>query len=499
MKARRLSFLSLSLGLGVCVLLGCRSGDESGPEMISPEVEATAGDLQSLDADRQREAQLASLRQVYSRDTPAPPSPTPDELSGVAGVLEAGPEEERAYLEEYYRQDKDLLVFATRDSDGDGVRDYRVSDYYGKFLEGDIDVDEDGVRNLYDAAPYDSSVGGQDSDGDGIPDAPGSFLDANSNAIPDHLDWGQQGKSHETVARQAELFRDHKILLVERSAPFTDELARTVYDAITRVFREPLREHSVLPTLRTIATEDTVLLTPEVDDGTNGMAIVQNQSLVIYQIGIDYPPFVQLGLVAHELGHNYQYSLDFDDGDLAAENARFYFPAPRFHALVEPFGWLAEPLDVDPVADNYQLFTPQYYELTPFYTWVEETPAEWTDWLEAIYEEVGEGYLEDERVTEWGIVGDYSLTNPWEWYSDNMIAYLFTEIEQRMHDRLSGEELQSTLRAMDEAISVAWPAFRYQNIDREVVYPHFAQTFPLREEDLDYFIEQYVVPLRTRP
>ena len=32
---------------------------------------------------------------------------------------------------------------ADRDSDGDGTPDYRVSDYYGKLSEGDIDVDGD--------------------------------------------------------------------------------------------------------------------------------------------------------------------------------------------------------------------------------------------------------------------------------------------------------------------------------------------------------------------
>ncbi len=348
----------------------------------------------------QREEQLSSLRYLYYRNTTAPPPPTETELAGIEGVLESAPDGERGYLEEYYKNARDLLVFATRDSDGDGVHDYRVSDYYGKFLEGDIDVDGDGVRNVYDSSPYDPAVGGADTDADGVHDEPGSFQDANDNGIPDHLDWRLHGKGPEAASQQEALFRDHEIILVERSAEFTEDLARSVYDAVTRLFRGPFTTRAVLPTLRTIATKETCLLTPEVDDGTNAMVIVQTQSLVIYRIGIDYPPFVQLGLVAHELGHNYQFSLDFDQYDLAAENEHVYHPAPRFHALVEPFGWEAQPVVFDPAADRYQSFTPQYYEVTPFYTWLSDTTEEWAVWLERKYRREGDDYLEDLEVLE---------------------------------------------------------------------------------------------------
>ena len=443
----------------------------------------------------QREEQLSSLRYLYYRNTPAPPPPTETELAGIEGVLEPAPEDERDYLEEYYKNARDLLVFATRDSDGDGVHDYRVSDYYGKFLEGDIDVDGDGVRNVYDSSPYDPAVGGADTDADGVPDEPGSFQDANDNGIPDHLDWRLQGKVPEAASQQEALFRDHEIILVERSAEFTEDLARSVYDAVARIFRGPFTTRAVLPTLRTIATEETCLLTPEVDDGTNAMVIVQTQSLVIYRIGIDYPSFVQLGLVAHELGHNYQLSLDFDQHDLAAENERVYYPAPRFHALVEPFGWEAQPVVFDPAADGYQSFTPQYYDVSPFYTWLGDTTEEWAAWLERKYSREGDDYLEDPEVLEHHIVGDYSLSNPWEWYSDNMIAYTFLEIERRLREMLDGDELDAALQAMDAASREAWPSFRYQNLDRDAVEQHFRKTFPLREQDLGHFVVEYVKPL----
>ena len=446
-----------------------------------------------LAAGEQRAAQLASLRAVYYRDTPAPPSPTQTELDALDRALARAPAAERSALTAYYRDERDLLVFAIRDSDGDGVRDYRVSDYYGKFLEGDVDVDGDGVRNVYDAAPYDAAVGGRDRTGDGAPDE--DLVDANRNGLPDHLDWRVLGKPAHQAARQEALFHDHGIILVERSARFTDRLTRSVHDAVTRVFRGPLQRQPRLPTLRTIATEDTCLLTPAVDDDTNAMAVAQTQSLIIYRVGIDYPPLIQLGLVVHELGHNYQFSLDYDAQNSAAENDRVYFPAPGFHALVAPFGWQTQALGFDPKTDTYQVFTPQYYELTPSYTWHGDTPETWADWLEQKYLSAGDGYLDDAEIRAYHIVGDYSLTNPWEWYSDNLIAYTFLEIERRIGEDFAGDVSTAALAAMHRATGEAWPGYAYRNFDRQRLGPHFRRRFPLREADLRYLGSAYVLPL----
>ncbi len=61
------------------------------------------------------------------------------------------------------------------------------------------------------------------------------------------------------------------------------------------------------------------------------------------------------------------------------------------------------------------------------------------------------------------------MSNPWEWYSDNMIAYTFLEIERRLREMLDGDELDAALQAMDAASREAWPGFRYQNLDRDAV------------------------------
>jgi len=444
-----------------------------------------------LDTDTIHRLQRESLGFLIHAGNPLPPAPTAEELAGVARVVASADPEEAELLREYYGEELDLLVYATRDSDGDGIHDFRVSDYYGKFLEGDVDLDGDGLRNVLDAAPYDSNQGGRDADGDGVPD-PGSFADANSNGVPDTVDWALGNDRPEAAQRQRELFLRHGILLVDRSAAFTEELARSVYDVITRILRPVSRDQ--LPALRVVAAEETCLLAPELDDETQAMMISQTQTLVVYRIGIDHPPFIQLGLLAHELAHGYQFSLDFEGID--RENRRIYFPAPNFLERVRPFGWSHQAVPPAEIPDPYLLFTPHYLSLEPTYTYRDETPEAWAEWLEALYAELGDGYLADPRVTEQGIVGDYSLENPWEWHSDNLIAYLFVEIEHLLEQRPG--EGPAGVENMRLAATDAWPSFRYLNLAPEV-QAHFRKVLPLRDEDLAYFVEAYVEPLAATP
>ena len=114
--------------------------------------------------------------------------------------------------------------------DGDGVPDFRVSDYYGKLLEGDVDLDGDGVRNVLDSDPFERALG---------------RVDANSNGMPDSVDWSVLGRTAELAALQLGLYRDLGIALVERDARFDLVLAQAVDDAVRRVFRHVLRPRTV--------------------------------------------------------------------------------------------------------------------------------------------------------------------------------------------------------------------------------------------------------------
>lgn len=440
-----------------------------------------------LDAESIHRLQRESLAFVIYAGNPLPPEPTTEELAGVDRVLASADPEEAVQLRQYYGEELDLLVYATRDSDGDGIHDFRVSDYYGKFLEGDVDLDGDGLRNVLDAAPYRPT---QQEPG-GLPE-PGAFPDTNANGVPDTVDWALGDKPPETARRQRELFVRHGILLVDRSAVYTEELARSVEDVITRILRPVSRDQ--LPALRVVAAEETCLLAPELDDQTQAMMISQTQTLVVYRGGIELPPFVQLGLLAHELAHGYQFSLDFEGID--RENRRILFPAPVFLERVRPFGWSHRAVSPDETPDPYLLFTPHYLGVEPTYSYRDETPEWWAEWLEALYAELGDAYLADPEVTELGIVGDYSLANPWEWHSDNLIAYLFVEIEDLLGREPGGGG--TGVEQMRRAAADAWPSFRHRNLAPEV-RAHFRKVLPLRDDDLAYFVEEYVEPLAAAP
>ena len=143
------------------------------------------------DRDRESEAlqQQASLGFVFYRGNALPPPPDTPELESLQATLAAASQADSDELRRLYGGDTELMAYAVRDTDSDGILDFRVSEFRGKFFEGDLDVDGDGIRNVYDADPYDPGRGGRDSTGDGVPDVPGTFADADGDGIPDHADW----------------------------------------------------------------------------------------------------------------------------------------------------------------------------------------------------------------------------------------------------------------------------------------------------------------------
>ncbi|MEE9562196.1 MAG: thrombospondin type 3 repeat-containing protein, partial [Thermoanaerobaculia bacterium] len=280
-------------------------------------------------SDQQRE----SLAAVFYRGNPLPPPPTDLERKETRAKVRQARRWERRLLKQLYGRDRELWVYATRDSDGDGILDFRVSDYYGRFLEGDTDLDGDGIVNILDGRPF--SVDASPLTG---------------SSLPPHLDWEAQGKPAEMVQIQRELYAKYGIVLVERTESFTPQLARAVWDAVTRVYQKVFAQEGSLPTLRTIATEDFSLLDPEDPEGVTDFAqvLAATQTLVIYRRGVESPPAIQLGFLAHEIAHNIQFALDYDDKRQQEIIERNYFAATRFHELVEPFGWTTVPLEIEP-------------------------------------------------------------------------------------------------------------------------------------------------------
>lgn len=469
------------------VILSCTSGTrfEGYPTMPLAPVELKPAEI--------AEAQRRSLRYLFYHHNEAPPTPSPAELRRLDRDLAGAPPVEVRELQELFGNDFELLAFATRDTDGDGVLDYRISEYRGKFFEGDIDIDGDGIRNVYDSAPYDRRVGGVDTNGDGTPDEPGSFDDRDGDGIPDHLDWSRR-KPEPLPGIQTGLFRDFGVILVERSARFSPALVHAVDDTLRLVFRQPLA------TLRTIAVEDQLLISPDLGD--NGFMLGQTQTLTVYTKSLEQAsPIALLGLMIHEVDHAWQLAQDFDGSALAAENVKMHFPPGRFTRSLERFGW---EVDHRTMAEGYRhrLYWPHFYATSPRYFYRGSSPHEWATWFEDVQRESGPDFLRNSPAVTWGMVGPYSLTSPWEWHADHLMAAFYNRLDRgiNQHDNRTYRNIAALLRAaMLESVQDQWSRFDYRNATGSSIDRALRRRFALTKAEVEMLVERYVIPLADFP
>ena len=132
--------------------------------------------------------------------------------------------DEYQLLKERYGDDnplnKRLKVFALRDSDGDGILDYRIKKY-GSFMKNDPDADNDGIDNLFDPRPLSA-----DPERDRI-----SNNDDDNDGIPNHLDWSNKALfdkpvSRKLIKRQSKMFSKFGIVLITANgSEFTQDIA----------------------------------------------------------------------------------------------------------------------------------------------------------------------------------------------------------------------------------------------------------------------------------
>ena len=465
---------------GLCIFIvllltvGCVVAEE---EQLNP----SSG---SIDRSLLEHDQLASLQRLHYAGAPTALLPD-DKESARFGELRASTESDALdELDRLYADHDRLKALALRDSDRDGVPDFRVSDYYGKFMEGDVDLDDDGVRNALDSDPFDRGVG---------------LLDANTNGLPDSIDWSLLGREPELAEIQLGLHRDHGIALVDRDARFDLELAEAVDDTVRRVFRQVFESENGLPNLRTIATEKTALLNAALagveEDETAAQVFPRTQSLIIYDVGRRSDDrFLLLGLLVHEMGHSFHMSLDFDALDLVAENGRTRFPTPHFVELLRAFEWEQTSFYEGELGAGLAV-VPRFVYMgmsEPVFSFRGKDPKEWKIWAEEVYKDLGEPptYLLDEAFASRGIVSDDALSLPSEWFADNLIAYVITVIEA---EALETHGTAAQL-AIDAALRAVWPTFYHRNLASDI-RAYFERTFPITESDRRLLAERYIAPI----
>jgi hypothetical protein len=500
-KSHPLPFLlSVLLAMTLFSPLSCKTRDESDSSVKNDE------QLVDKVIPMRGPKQVKSLGFVFYRGNPTPVMPLDSEIDAFKDKflkLDAT-SLERRLLRKVYHDRYDLMTIASRDSDGDGIRDFRVSQYFGKFSEGDLDLDGDGIRNILDVDPFDPSVGGKDRDGDGHPDA--DYLDANKNTVPDHVDFAliypetKHPFSKRLSEIQVELYKSHKIILVERNQEFTIEAAEVIYDSVKRIFASTFGKRKVLPTLRTIATEEQALLIPEEGAETNALVNIPLQTMIIYRSGLEVPPIVLLGLLTHELGHSIQFDMDYSTSDHVVENNRIYFPNPKFFTKMSEYKWSADDTPIRNLP-NFSLWTPVYEYIRPNFTWQNQTPTYWTKYIDEIWKKEGDDYMYEKSLVDNHVVSQYSTMDPFEWLSDNQIAYIFTQIEKEVLSGLGQDErkkkaFQKNLLATIEG---AWQGFAHSNQSGSKIIKYLETTMPIEKSDLKILAERYGKPIIDKP
>lgn len=441
---------------------------------------------------------------MFARGAEGVDLPDEGEVAAYRRVRQTHFDEESAqaffWIDEIYGYDDELKALAFRDSDRDTVPDFSVSDFFGKFREGDVDVDGDGIRNLYDGFPFDASRGGVSESNDGVPVS--GFEDVNENGLFDAVDWSLNGRDPALARIQLELFRDHKILLVERDSAFDLDLALAVDDTVRRVFRAYFEENDVMPSLRTIAAERKELLNPVLgarEEDTSAQVFRHSQSLIVYDLAREGALLELLGTLVHEVGHAYHLSLDFDADHLVEENGRLDLPSENFVKWLAPFGWTKAGWE-DGFLGGTLPIVPRFLYIgtsgPTFHFWG-ESPEAWSEWSLKQFEALGEDpdYLSRGEYAEYGIVGEYSLTDPGEWYGDNLIAYVVSVLEEEALAKIDDDGSVVAARdRVDNALREIWPDFYHRNIDGDV-RSYMEATFPVSEADRKVLAERYIGPI----
>jgi hypothetical protein len=417
---------------------------------------------------------------MFHSSSPGPPVPGPAEVAEARRRLTQGGLWERSLLETLYPDAPLAWALAMRDSDGDGTLDFRISELHGRFLEGDVDLDGDGLDNVHDPNPF--VAGDTPRSGPARP-LPGAAWAA---------------RSAELAALQQRLLDSHGILLVDRTRRFTPGLAQVVEDVVSRVL--PAHFDGISPgSLRVVATEDGPLADPEAPEGAEDLAqfVPASRTIELYAPLIDAPPLVQLLVLVHEVMHAVQIDMDFSEQDQRRIEQRNLVLADEFHALVERWGWTRDH-EVREPSVQYTLLRPHHAYERPWSYEFDRRPAlRWKGALSALAaRQDGDDPLSDPAFAVLELPSVYAVEDPFEWHSEHAIAWLLLELVEAASAGCTEDERAARVRHLERTVLAPFWAFRAENARQAPVRGHFRSTYPLTSAGLEFLVERYLMPTR---
>ena len=453
------------LGLTGCVLT---SSD-------TPEAKSNGSDrVQPTDA------HLRSLSYVFYDGNPMPPMPTAAEIQVAKDAVAAyiatdryadrDYEDPADYLERFFGDSGVHLALAMRDSDGDGVRDYRLNLYFGMFYEGDADIDGDGLSNVLDPAPYLAS--------EPLAEDRERILGGD---LPAHLRLPDAAAAEVQEA----LYEKYRIALAAQGALFSYDWAKSIADSLQIGFGSwletkgnrfdglevvALRPFDVPRTAENLAKYAATYPPgyahgPDEDPrwaGESKGGLYQPSSETIYifdnPYGTQLGRLDQLSLMIHEIAHAFQASFDIDAQRAYIQLGYDYYP--RLWEYVRQFGWETEANE----AVLSRTPSPLFSELEasrggPRQTFLGWQGSQWSSW----YDGLGLDFFEND-LDDYFLPGTYSYASLWEWHAEHVASLALAALRDEVRTRCTDESAELVINAWYEYNMAKWN-FRFQAVD----------------------------------
>jgi hypothetical protein len=233
------------------------------------------------------------------------------------------------------------------------------------------------------------------------------------------------------VAIQEGLYRDYRIVLVDRRTRMSATMVAELDHVIREIFYD--RVTPGFPPLRVIATD--IPACPSEDDSSGwaddyGWTSPENSTVLLTPDTLALSRILRLEILVHEITHTLQYALDFSPQDLQGFRTRNRFDSDGFHKLAGSLGWVIVPDPSQAPRPAYRLAVRDCDEYDyPFtLTYGGKSGEEWqADW-KTFRKDSNLPQFEDPKLKANHMVSDYGFTDAWEWDAEVSAALVLNQL-----------------------------------------------------------------------